>query len=164
VNLEHSEEVMRGMEFVLIELPLFKPENWQQRKLAVLWLRFLRELDEDTRRVSPDLLEEENIHQAVDLCEEGAFSEGELAAYDRYWDIVRTEKSVEFDNIAKGIEQGLEQGLEQGRVEGRAEGKAEGLAEGKVEVAKKLLSLGIAHEAIAQATGFSLVEIEKLTK
>jgi predicted transposase/invertase (TIGR01784 family) len=107
-------------------------------------------LDEDTRQVSPDLLDEENIHQAVDLCEEGAFSEGELAAYDRYWDIVRTEKSVEFDNINKGIEQGLEQGLEQGR------------AEGKTEVAKKLLSLGIAREAIAQATGFSSAEIEKL--
>jgi predicted transposase YdaD len=40
-----------------------------------------------------------------------------LAAYDKYWDIVRTERARNFDY----------------RAEGRAEGKAEGLAENEEE-------------------------------
>lgn len=50
----------------------------------------------------------------------------------------------------------------EGHAEGRAEGHAEGRMEEKLEVAKNLKQLGISMDAIAQATGLSLEEIEHL--
>ena len=54
----------------------------------------------------------------------------------------------------------------EGRAEGLAEGRAEGLEQGRMEerlsTARNLKKLGIAPDTIAQATGLSLEEIEKL--
>ena len=50
----------------------------------------------------------------------------------------------------------------EGHAEGRMEGRAEGRMEEKLEVAKNLKQLGISTDAIAQATGLSLEEIEHL--
>ena len=44
----------------------------------------------------------------------------------------------------------------------KLEGRAEGLAEGRLSTARNLKKLGIAPDTIAQATGLSLEEIEKL--
>jgi predicted transposase/invertase (TIGR01784 family) len=56
-----------------------------------------------------------------------------------------------------GAEQGLAQGLAQGRAEGRTQGRAEGRAEGRLEgaraVAARLLAMGMAPAAVAEATG-----------
>ena len=48
------------------------------------------------------------------------------------------------------------------RDEGRAEGRAEGRSEEKLEIAKKMKTMGLPSESIAQATGLSIEEIEKL--
>lgn len=53
-------------------------------------------------------------------------------------------------------------GLEQGRAEGIAQGKAEGMAQGKAETAFALKNMGLSSIQIAQATGLSKEEIEKL--
>jgi hypothetical protein len=42
---ENIEEVIDGLEFVLVELEKFKPSKWVDRKMAVLWLRFLSEME-----------------------------------------------------------------------------------------------------------------------
>lgn len=52
--------------------------------------------------------------------------------------------------------------LNTAKLEGHAEGRAEGRMEEKLEVAKNLKQLGISTDAIAQATGLSLEEIEHL--
>ncbi len=44
----------------------------------------------------------------------------------------------------------------------KLEGRAEGRAEGRLSAARNLKKLGIAPDTIAQATGLSLEEIEKL--
>ena len=46
VNLENSEEKIEGLEFVLVELPKFKPATLGQERLQVLWLRFMTEINE----------------------------------------------------------------------------------------------------------------------
>ena len=109
VNRENTDEIIPGLEFVLIELEKFRPENMADRKLAVLWLRFLKEVGEEMRSLPPELQENEYICQAAELCEESAFTPEELAAYDKYWDIIRTEISIK----------------ESARRKGRAEGEAE---------------------------------------
>ncbi|HQU09508.1 MAG TPA: hypothetical protein PLV25_06070, partial [Opitutales bacterium] len=58
----------------------------------------------------------------------------------------------EIMTIAQCLE---EKGLQRGRQEGHQEGRQEGLELGKMATAKQLFSLGLTHEIISQATGFS---------
>jgi predicted transposase/invertase (TIGR01784 family) len=103
VTDKNTGEVIEGLEFVMVELPKFRAEKWADRRMAVLWLRFLKEV-KDGMRVAPDKLKEnDDIRRALDLCEEGSFTEGELAAYDEYWDIIRIENSLIYEARAKGI-------------------------------------------------------------
>jgi predicted transposase/invertase (TIGR01784 family) len=112
---EDQEDLLEGMEFVMIELPKFKPESLTEKKMAVLWLRFLKEIEgEKYIEPAPELMENEYIRQAIDICEEGAFTEVELAAYDRYWDVIRREKSIRSTDKKEGEEIGLKKGLEEG--------------------------------------------------
>lgn len=141
---------------VLIELPKFNPNTLKEKKLAVLWLRFLKEMNDHTTVVDPCFLEVEEIKQAVDLLEESAYSKTELLAYDQYWDDIRCEKA-----LFKGY---LKKGLAQGEVQGFAKGKAEGLAEGemkaKVEMIRNLQQLGLSNEQIATASALSSEQVD----
>jgi predicted transposase/invertase (TIGR01784 family) len=151
INRNNTEEIIDGLEFVLVELPKFKAERWADRKMAVLWLRFLNEVEESNRHIAQELMNNSDIRKAIDLCEEGAFTEGELAAYEKYWDIVRTENAV----------------IATERAEGKAEGKAEGLAEGlgkgkmeeKIEVIVESHAIGLPVETIATITRLSPGEV-----
>ena len=119
------------------------------RRLMVLWLNFLNILNENTRELPPEMLENEFIRKAAELCERGAFTPEELEAYDKYWDIIRTEKS-----IREGARQ---EGLEEGRAEGRVEGRAEGRAEGEIHALEQVV-------VDAKQNGFSLEQIQSFTK
>ena len=63
-------------------------------------------------------------------------------------------------------EEAMEQGLEQGRIEGFAEGEKvgeeRGEASGRAAVAKALKDKGVSIDIIAEASGLSVEEIEKL--
>ena len=126
VNKENTDEVISGFEFVLIELPKFRPQNWENRKLAALWLRFLSEVDEKLRYLPKEMQENEEINQAAELCEEAAFTDGELLAYDDYWDAVRIEKTKQRDmqDLKDAVEK-LKDDVKKSRAEGEAKGRAE---------------------------------------
>ncbi len=62
----------------------------------------------------------------------------------------------------KGINQGIKEGLEKGIAQGIAQGKAEGKAEGLRQAARSMKAMGISISAIAEATGLTPDEIEKL--
>ena len=66
----------------------------------------------------------------------------------------------------KGHEKGLEEGLKKGRREGRIEGRKEGLAEGRREqtlvFARQMKANKEPLDKIAQYTGLTAEEIEKL--
>ena len=71
---------------------------------------------------------------------------------------------------AEGHAEGHAEGLAEGHAKGRAEGREEGLAEGlekgrlneKIENARKMKAMGIENAVIANVTGLSVNEIEKL--
>ena len=62
----------------------------------------------------------------------------------------------------EGLEEGRSEGLEQGRTEGLAEGEASGRAAEKMEMAKALKDKGVAIDIIAETSGLSKEDIEKL--
>ncbi|MDR3261939.1 MAG: Rpn family recombination-promoting nuclease/putative transposase [Tannerella sp.] len=160
VNRANTDEVIKGLEFVLVELPKFKPEKWEDRKMAVLWLRFLREVEERATVISDELLENNDIHQAVDLCEEGGFTPEELASYERYWDIIRTEIATNKVSWAEGHAEGHAEG----RAEGRAEGEAIGMEKKTVEFAMKCAQRGMSIAEIAGLTGLTSEEIQTIVE
>ena len=57
LNVDHPECSLDYLRFVFVELPKFQPRNIMEKKMAVLWLRFLTEINEDTVEAPAELLE-----------------------------------------------------------------------------------------------------------
>ncbi len=138
IHLENSTKVLEGLEFVFIELPKFRAHNFSDKKLSILWLRYLSEIKDHQESVSADFLQNSVISQAIELIKESAYTQSELESYDRYWDSISTEKTLLVDAFD------------------------EGKIEGKIETAKALKTLGVDLTIIAQSTGLSVNEIDKL--
>ena len=178
VERADTREVIEGLRFIFIELPKFTPKNYNDKKMQVLWLRYLTEINEKTREVPEDLLENPEISKAVTQLEEAAFSEAQLLGYDRFWDMVSTAKmqisSSRREAREKGLEEGRKEGLEEGRKEGLEEGRKEGLEEGrkegleegrkeeKIKLARGMKAEGIPPALISKITGLDAEEIARL--
>ena len=130
VNKENTNEIIPGLEFVLIELRKFHPETIADRKLAILWLRFLKEVGEKMKKLPPEMEENEFIGKAAEICEEAAFTDGQLLAYDKYWDTIRVEKTFKTTFLEEGMQKGLKKGLKKGEVIGLKKGLKKGLEKG----------------------------------
>ena len=143
---EPDSEAIEHLQLVFIELPKFPVKSTEAKQLRLLWLRFLREINEHTKEVDADLLSVPEIKEAVDLSETVAFNEGELNAYEDYWDAVRREKTLLNEQYKKG----------------KLEGHAEGERKAKLEIAKKLLSENMPAEIIQTITGLTKEDIELL--
>ena len=93
-----------------------------------------------------------------------------IAEYDYETDIAvqrAEEHEIAFaEGIERGIERGIEQGIEQGIERGIEQGIERGFSEGsyqtKRETAVAFKRLGIDIAKIAEGTGLSVEEIEKL--
>jgi predicted transposase/invertase (TIGR01784 family) len=142
VHLKDSNERLHGLEFVFIELDKFKARNIAEKKMQVLWLRFMTEINENTEQIPADLLEQSEIQKAITFVMEASLSKSEKELYEKNWDRISSEKTL------------LSAAL--------AEGEAKGEAKGRLEVAKKAKQMGMQPEDIANLTGLSIDEIEKL--
>ena len=94
VHAQDSGKVLEGLHLVFVELPKFKAKNLAEKKMQVLWLHFLTEIDEKAKKAPADLLDNRETCQALEIVEESAYSEAEMLAYDRYWDQVRLDKAL----------------------------------------------------------------------
>lgn len=123
VEETETREVIEGLRFIFIELPKFTPDNYQGKKMQVLWLRYLTEINEKTREAPEELMENPEIKKAVTQLEESAFSKEQLLGYDHFWDVVSTAKMQ--------ISSSRREGLEEGRAEGLKEGEKIGIEKGE---------------------------------
>ena len=98
VHYLHSDKVLEGLHLVFVELPKFKAKNLAEKKMQVLWLRFLTEIGRDgADEVSQDLLDNPQTGQALEIVRESAYSKEEMAAYDGFWDYVSRKRSEIYD-------------------------------------------------------------------
>ena len=166
VDVAHTDRVIEGLRFVFIELPKFKPVTIAQKKMAVLWLRFLTEINAKTEEAPAELLENPDTAKALKILERSAYTEGQLIAYDRFWDAVYRERVFYDDGFKKGKIEGHDEGRAEGRAEGLAEGRAEGRAEGErdkaLESARRMKADGMPAELIAKYTGLTLDVVNSL--
>lgn len=146
VHVEHSERVINGLQLVFVELPKFTPHTYSEKKMEILWLRYLTEINEKTTEVPEELLDNPEIRKAVTVLEESAFTPEQLLGYEKFWDIISVEKTLINSAERKGIEKG----------------KAEGERQRSLEIARNMKSANIPVESIMQFTGLSGEDIEKL--
>ena len=154
VHVEHTDRIIEGLQLIFVELPKFTPHTYAEKRMHILWLRFLTEINETTRTIPEELLEAPEIKKALTVLEESAFTDAELAGYEHFWDGISVEKTLYNSAIRRG--------LAEGKAEGLAEGKAEGKAEEQRLIAANLKKQGIDIETIAQCTGLAVEEIDKL--
>ena len=150
VNVEHTDRILEGFHFVFIDLKKFTPKTIAEKKMAVLWLRFLTEIDEQTQQVPEELLENPDTRKALQILEKSAYNDSQLQAYSDFWMALVDERVLREGSYKKG----------------KAEGLAEGVAKGRVETitenARNLKANGVSVEIIAKSLGLTADEIEAL--
>ena len=141
VHIEHSDKIIDGLHLIFVELPKFTPHCYSEKRMQVLWLRYLTEINDKTREIPKDLLDNPEINKAVSEIEESAFTEAQLSGYDKFWDTISVEKTLYNSGVRKGLE------------EGREEGREEGIKETRRDIALKMKEKGFTANEIAEMTG-----------
>jgi len=162
VHVEHTDRVIDGLHLVFVELPKFRPHTYGERKMQVLWLRYLTEINERTLEVPGEFLENPEVRKAVEVLEESAFTPAQLLGYEKFWDAISVERTLFGSGERKGRAEGLAEGLEKGLQRGLEKGIQEGERKRQLEIARNMKSLGIDSEVIEKATGLSSDEIVRL--
>ena len=161
-SANQSNDIIEHLQLIFIELPKFPIHSHEEKKLRLLWLRFLREIDEKTVNVAQELLDVPEISEAVVLAQESAYTLGELNAYESYWDSVRTEKTLMIGKLEEGLKKGFEQGMKQGIEKGIEQGIERGIERGIEKVVINMLKANKLNEEISLLTGLNDEEIAKI--
>ena len=137
-----THKVIEDLHFTFIELPKFTPHSIADKRMMVLWLRFLTEINSDTKEIPADLLNDPEIGKAVEELEISGFSDAELWAYDKFWDSVSVERTLIDDSYKKGIEKSMNQR--------------------SLEIARKMLAKGMDEATVMDMTGVTAEEIKQM--
>ena len=100
IDSKNQDVIIDGLDYVLLELPNFTPDTWTHthKQLAILWLRFLKEIDGYYEKLPDELVSNELIHSAIKICEESAFSPAEIESYER------AKEEAQWQDSIKGLE------------------------------------------------------------
>jgi predicted transposase/invertase (TIGR01784 family) len=141
---EDGDEFTDRLKMVFLQMPLFtltEPELITQKDK---WLFFLKNLE--SFESIPQILREPVFEKAFATAEYVKYSPEAQEAYQNDLKAYRDNRNV----------------VDTARIEGYAEGKAEGKAERNIEIARNLKKKGLDAAFIAETTGLSLDEIERL--
>lgn len=138
VHDKYTRKVIEGLCFTFIELPKFQPHTMNEKRMTILWLRFLTEINDKTQIAPKELLDNPEVSKALEEVKVSAFTEEELRAYNKFWDIVSSERT-----LLSGSYQ-------------------EGAQDEKEKIARNLLALHVLLNTIANATGLREEEMERL--
>jgi predicted transposase/invertase (TIGR01784 family) len=144
------------LEFIFLQMPLFKKTESELESHQDKWLYFLQNLESFTSL--PAIFREPVFERAIETAEVAALNKDELVQYEM-------SRMVQWDSYAimkPAVDEGVRRGQTEGRAKGRAEGRAEGKAEEKIEIARNMKQKSLDPTLIAEITGLSTVEIERL--
>ncbi|MCB0648424.1 MAG: Rpn family recombination-promoting nuclease/putative transposase [Saprospiraceae bacterium] len=130
-NQFHASKIIEGLNLIFVELPKFQSKKLRDKKLTVLWLRYLTEMDKLMHTPEDKILLPPEILEAIELTKESNFTPEQLLAYDKYLDAIRTEASIKADALKKGKAEGEAIGIAKGEAIGLAKGEEIGLAKGE---------------------------------
>ena len=99
-------------------------------------LNTLQSLDED------ELIQQEQYLPTTEELEISGFTDAELRAYDKFWDSVRVEKTLQYDSYQQGMEKGKSQR--------------------SIEIAKNMLAKGMDAATVMEITGLTENQMQQL--
>jgi predicted transposase/invertase (TIGR01784 family) len=165
VHDKYTDKVIDGLHLIFVELKKFKPQSFSEKKMQVLWLRFLTEINDETREAPAELLENAEVSEALEIVERAAFDDAEMRAYDKFWDAIASRKS-EINAVKREAEKAKAEAEEAKAEAEEAKAKAEEaetkLKQKDIYTARKMKELNIATDVISQVTGLSKAEIAAL--
>jgi predicted transposase/invertase (TIGR01784 family) len=188
VHTEDQNKTIDGLELIFVEIPKFRVKNLTDRKLLLLWMRFISEIENGQEMLNEDLLKDLNsvpeIAEALALTMESGYTKAELEAYDKYWDTIRVERTLIADAEAKGeqigiqkgeqigiqkgeqigIQKGEQIGIQKGEQIGIQKGEQIGIQKIKIEMVITLHEDGIPISQIAKYTKLSVDDVMKILK
>ncbi|MDR0893974.1 MAG: Rpn family recombination-promoting nuclease/putative transposase [Prevotellaceae bacterium] len=188
---DHDDIVIPDMQLVFIELPKYTPQTYHEKKMKVLWLRYLTEINDNVPQVAKELRENPLISRAIDILEESAYSPAQLAGYEKFWDAISIEKTLRNADRREGREEGIALGIAQSQVKveaamakaneamakaneaevkaneavakaNEAEAKANEAVAKANEMVRQMKAVGMPTETIMQVTGLSAEAISQL--
>ncbi|WP_265045191.1 MULTISPECIES: Rpn family recombination-promoting nuclease/putative transposase [unclassified Wolbachia] len=155
-DIKTNGHYLKDLQFVFIELPKFTKNRVEQLKNTTeRWCFFFKYAEETTEEDLKKIAAEAPIIKlAYDELDRFRWNEKDLIAYEERILSVQKEKAI--------LAQKLDDATQKGRLEGIQVGHEKGKIEGKIEVAKNSLKAGVSIDIIAQITGLSVDEIQKL--
>ena len=147
------------LEIDIIELPKIIGKEKEQDNLLD-WLYFLE--NPKSERVTEKMKENENLKEAVKKLDNLSEDEKMQRIADLRQKAIMDEKAIYEKGLEVGIEKGMKEGIQRGIEKGIEKGIMEGSQKEKIEIAKKMLELKIDKKTIAEATGLTEQEIEKI--
>lgn len=138
VHAKYTDKVIEGLCFTFIELPKFTPHTITEKRMTILWLRFLTEINDKTKEVPAELLENPEINKALEEVKVSAFSDAELRAYDKFWDVISSERTL---------------------LSGSYD---DGQRDAAIQIAKNLKKIGMDVKTIMEMTGLNKQDVEKI--
>ena len=140
LNMETKKNELKDINFIFIELPKFRKELNDCKTLTDKWIYFIKNA-ENLEVIPPDVIDE-GLKEAYSESDKHNWTKDELDSYDYF--LMREQD-------------------ERGRVElaeKRMEEKTKKV--NTLEIAKKFKLAGVDNKTIANSTGLSIEEIEKL--
>ncbi|NUU62418.1 Rpn family recombination-promoting nuclease/putative transposase [Paenibacillus agri] len=143
----------QDIEIHFLELPNLKLSSPPEQEGLVNWLLFLKGIDQSHWEVLS--MNEPVMKKAMDTLQFLSQDSEARRIYEARQKYLHDEAS-----LRDAAENGWERGLQKGMQEGLKEGLHEGQLKAKLEIAKKLLAMGLNRAEIREATGLSDEEIE----
>ncbi len=156
--------------FIYLEMPKFHKSEDELETNFDRWMFLLTHMEVLDR--CPKSLQTRIFQKAFEVAEIACYTPTERREYEEslkiYRDLINVvntasrkgQQKGEKRGLKKGLEQGLKKGLEQGMKEGKEIGRQEAIE----KVARQAISQGLPTATIADLTGLSPAEIEKLRK
>lgn len=98
----------------------------------------LTEINDKTKEVPAELLENPEINKALEEVKISAFSDAELRAYDKFWDVISSERTL---------------------LSGSYD---DGQRDAAIQIAKNLKKIGMDVKTIMEMTGLNKQDVEKI--
>ena len=140
------------LSFKYVEVAKFNKTEDELVTMYDKWMYVLKNLSRLDKR--PAALKEKIFTHLFEEAEIARFTKTERREYE---DSVKVYRDLK-NSLDTALEQGMEKGLEQGR----AQGLAEGQAKERLNIARKMIEMGMDVQQIASATGLADKEIRDL--
>ena len=156
------------MKQIYISFPLFSLSKEECKSSFERWIYTLKNMN--LFEQSPFKEEQETFLRLLDVANVNSLSEKERAIYEEnlknYRDWYATIDYTQTEGIEKGMQEGMQKGMQKGIEKGIKKGIEKGIEKGrqeeKLQIARKMKEQGLDSELIAQCSGLSVEDIERL--